>query len=411
MGSENQPSGALRAEAPSRSVGIVIEVADVTPATTRLAEVSYPSAVEALLVEPAPSWPGGEDPGAAPRPGRPVAACSQYHGHLAAGVQYHPVVAATTRAFDDHRPLTLSPDIIWLMIAQGFAHHVNANAETLRRRLVRHSGRLGLRVRRDDFVKESPENPWPEVFEAFASQIQRHIGDETYALLRPTFSTTGAVERAAADVVLLGTMQSFFCYWFYSMCGIPTVVLEGSVADWRSVAARARDLARFDLGWWIDTLGPILDEFVEAASGRVHRRFWQSICKIEQQSGGPFINGWITAFFPYLKTEEGTAVAPSGWLSKGGPGLQHVLYPSSEEESSTTVLTEDEDDELPPGPKADAFPSGLARVPFRWIYGRESRPMEYPMEFLGGFVGVRQDAGTLALRPEIGWAVRSASGN
>jgi hypothetical protein len=31
------------------------------------------------------------------------------------------------------------------------------------------------------------------------------------------------------------------------------------------------------------------------------------------------------------------------------------------------------------------------------------------MEFLGGFVGVRQDPGTLALRPEIGWAVRSAS--
>jgi len=30
------------------------------------------------------------------------------------------------------------------------------------------------------------------------------------------------------------------------------------------------------------------------------------------------------------------------------------------------------------------------------------------MEFLGGFVGVSQDSGTLALRPEIGWAIRSA---
>jgi hypothetical protein len=28
------------------------------------------------------------------------------------------------------------------------------------------------------------------------------------------------------------------------------------------------------------------------------------------------------------------------------------------------------------------------------------------MEFLGGFVGVAQDPATLALRPEIGWAVR-----
>jgi hypothetical protein len=29
------------------------------------------------------------------------------------------------------------------------------------------------------------------------------------------------------------------------------------------------------------------------------------------------------------------------------------------------------------------------------------------MEFIGGFVGVRQCAKTLRLKPEIGWAVRS----
>jgi len=31
------------------------------------------------------------------------------------------------------------------------------------------------------------------------------------------------------------------------------------------------------------------------------------------------------------------------------------------------------------------------------------------MEFVGGFVGVRQELATLALHPEIGWAVRSAT--
>ena len=52
------------------------------------------------------------------------------------------------------------------------------------------------------------------------------------------------------------------------------------------------------------------------------------------------------------------------------------------------------------------FPSGLARAPFAWNYLRR----EYPMEFLGGFVGVRQDPETLRLRPEIGWAVRDREG-
>jgi hypothetical protein len=311
-------------------------------------------------------------------------------------------VAATTRAFNDHRTLTLSPDTIWLMIAQGFANHVNANAGQLRERLVRHQGKLNLDIRRDDFIKESPENPWPEVFEAFAEQIREHVGDEAHALLRPSFSTTGPAERAAADVVLLATMQSYFSYTLYTLCGIPAIALEGTVEDWRRVAARARALAAFDLGWWIDALAPILDEFVAAASGRVNRRFWQSICKIDESSGGPFTNGWITAFFPYLKEPRGTALIPSRWLSQGGQDLAYVLFPPSLEERMARMQA---GEGIPIGLKASEFPGGLSMAPFVWNYLEES----HPMEFLGGFVGVSQDAGTLALRPEIGWAVRNAT--
>ena len=59
------------------------------------------------------------------------------------------------------------------------------------------------------------------------------------------------------------------------------------------------------------------------------------------------------------------------------------------------------------GPTLEMFPGGLSLAPFRWDYLGRS----LPMEFLGGFVGVRQDAGTLALRPEIGWAVREVEGS
>src|ERR1700747_2337995 len=33
----------------------------------------------------------------------------------------HPLIDAVSTAFAQHRPLTLSPDCIWLVIAQGFA--------------------------------------------------------------------------------------------------------------------------------------------------------------------------------------------------------------------------------------------------------------------------------------------------
>ena len=56
------------------------------------------------------------------------------------------------------------------------------------------------------------------------------------------------------------------------------------------------------------------------------------------------------------------------------------------------------------GPRLADLPSGLSTAPFYWEYLDRS----FDMEFLGGFVGVSQDQETLAVRTEIGWAVREA---
>ena len=45
---------------------------------------------------------------------------------------------------------------------------------------------------------------------------------------------------------------------------------------------------------------------------------------------------------------------------------------------------------------------GIVKADFYWIY----QGLEFQMEFLAGFVGVKQDKETLELRPEIGWAIR-----
>src|SRR5262249_21944116 len=156
----------------------------------------------------------------------PVESCSRYHGKLVAEVRSHPLIGALHAAFSSHRPVTLSPDIIWLTLCQGFAHHINMNAETLRRRLVSHEGKLRLAVRRDGFVKGSPENDWPGVFAEFSEAIRAHIGD-AHGLIVANFSTTGPVERAASEVVLLDSMQAFFSYEVHTICGIPSITLEG----------------------------------------------------------------------------------------------------------------------------------------------------------------------------------------
>jgi hypothetical protein len=189
-------------------------------------------------------------------------------------------------------------------------------------------------------------------------------------------------------------MQSFFSYEFHTRCGIPQIVLEGASEDWASLAERTRGLGKCGLEWWTEPLAPILDEFVAASRGLANVRFWQSIYKLDGGSGGPYTTGWITAFFPYFKDwQSGRATERNRWLAQGGKQMQDLLYPPAKSDPHR----------FGHGPTTEAFPSGLARAPFLW---KILDYFCYEMEFMGGFVGVRQETDTLRLRPEIGWAVR-----
>ena len=367
------------------------EVANVTLATTALRTVPCPDAIEALLQNPRSRSSGNSGRTVAPTI-TTIEACSRHREQLVRGVNFHPLVAAIHLAFNDHRPLVLSPDMLWLLVAQGLANHINANAEELRPMFVAHAGKAPIVVRRDDFKKGAPGNPWPEVFSEFSRYIRDHIGAATHDLLLPTFSTTGAVERAATEVVLLDAMQSYFSFDLRTLCGIPQFVLEGTADDWAALAERTRSIGQFGLTWWTDALEPILSEFVAASHGQPNVGFWQSIYKRDNESGGPYANGWITAFFPYLKDEKtGHVSRKNPWLAQGGEALKELLFPSKSRDPAR----------FGHGLTTDTLPSGLVRAPFVWKHYFSS----YEMEFLGGFVGVRQDADTLRLRPEIGWAV------
>ena len=287
-------------------------------------------------------------------------------------------IGAVNTAFDGHYPLVLSPDAIWMLIAQGFSRHVNANSEKLRSHFVEHEGKKELVVRRDDFVKGSADNPWPEVFSAFSDQIESHVGPKVHSTLTPDFTTTGPAEKAASQVVLMDTFKEYFEYTFMTLCGIPKITLEGTVDDWKKLRDKALALAEFDLAWWTDELKPVLEEFVNAASGRVNRGFWSKIYKEADDSGGPFVSGWILTLFPYVGT---------------GKDLSRNSYLKSWKEERTGFSFG--------GFESSSFSRGTVSTPFNWEYFDTT----YPMHFFAGFMGVSQDPKTLALRPEIGWAV------
>ncbi len=78
----------------------------------------------------------------------------------------HALLTAFRISFYDHMPLRLSPDVIWITLARGFALHVNEHAEEPRHRFVHHAGKEKFTVLRPDFLPGA-DNPWPEAFEEF----------------------------------------------------------------------------------------------------------------------------------------------------------------------------------------------------------------------------------------------------
>ncbi|KYF55528.1 hypothetical protein BE08_42820 [Sorangium cellulosum] len=211
----------------------------------------------------------------------------------------HPLLAAVHAAFAEHRPLVLSPDAIWLTIAQGFAQHVRLHAEALRPRLVRHQGRSTIEVEWNGPLPEDPAS-WSAILDTFRGALADRIGEGRARTLVCDFSTTTPVDRVASEIVLLDAYSPYFDYVLSCVCGIPEITLLGTSDDWRAIRARVDVLAELDLGFWTASLAPIADKLVEAAAGRPDIAFFRRIYKPKEAYGRERITGWIARLYPYV---------------------------------------------------------------------------------------------------------------
>ncbi|WP_433199766.1 DUF4419 domain-containing protein [Dactylosporangium sp. CS-047395] len=338
---------------------VTFAVDDVTPADTRLA--TRPAGTlfpEALAV--------GVEPGL----------------EVLEPDRVHPLLGAVATAFAEHRPLVLSPDAVWLTIAQGVAQHVRLNAEQLRPRLVRHAGKKALKVvanRRPGTADE-----WAETAEVFAKLLAGEIDDA--ALFECDFSTSTEIERTAGRVVLLDAYSPYFSLWLTALCGIPAVTVTGTVEDWRRIRARVDAIEEFGLEQWCRSLRPIADQFVCAAEGAPDVAFWQRIYSPADAYGGDVVTGWVTRFYPYLN---GGAVP-----DRPNPMLE---LPIGE--------PRDTGPDTPPGLTSTDVPATLSRV----VVNLNDRAAgeNVAVALHAGLIGVAQDAGG-ALRPVAGWYVAPA---
>lgn len=318
---------------------------------------------------------------------RPIEATWLPRNFLVACDEVNALLTAFRIAFYDHVPLRLSPDAIWITLARGFALHVNEHAEQLRHRFVSHHGKEKLIVNRQDFLP-GQDNPWPEVFEEFDKQLSDHTGGLT-SLVEADFSTTGPVERAVSHLMAMETFKSYFEYILMAGCGIPSITLTGTEADWRRVREKAQRIADYGLEHWIEALDPVLAHFELAKSGRADVKFWQSMFRYNSGSGPAVLTGWANVLFPYLKDQHDKLYR--------NPYLADWKERLRIDDSQHWRQRWD----APQGTGIRTFPACSTSVPLKVFWGAQ----ETDMRLVGGLMGVTQDHETLTVEPECGWAV------
>lgn len=286
------------------------------------------------------------------------------------------------KAWCQHRPVSLSPDVIWLLICQQFSHYVNEHPEEMREYLAGHGGKMELAVKSGDLFADQVD--WTGLIDRFVSGIGKYARNGIAETLVADFSTTRMDERIVSEVTLMDVVKPYFDYVaVYAVCGIPSITLTGTPEDWQSVLAKTCALRDFGLEWWVDELEPILAEFVKAADGNPDYWFWKDIVNksrprtVQGPTCGPQrkpltrLNGWFLKFFPF--DNEGRT-----------PDTVTI---------TKTMLSE------------------TVTVPFTYRVVNLAGDIlsETPLELVAGIVGVEQDENTFMLTPKIGWFVRTAN--
>ena len=287
----------------------------------------------------------------------------------------HPVYLGYLDAYRNHRPITISPDIIWTLIVQGFSYHVKKHAEELRSKFVNFNGKKEIIIKNLNInICNATAEEWSLLVQDAINQIKECIGGKIVDILTPTFSTTTPVSSVVGQISIMSSFKNYFKYsLFCGGCGLPYVILEGSLEDWILIKTKMESLKEYKLEHWIQRLTPIINEIIETKKGNINKDFWLKMIKFKDNNGeymAGYVDGWFTNFFLYSK--KGFEVSP----------------PFNE----ITSLCDE-----------------ILRVPFELHIVSETNPTvvkKLKCEFMVGFVGIAQDETNKSIKPEIGWLVR-----
>ena len=283
-------------------------------------------------------------------------------------------------AYKNHYPITISPDMIWILIMQGFSRFMEKYENLVRERFVNFTGKKDLKLER---LQYSPYNAskevWDGIIKEFVQKIGNNVGKEVVDNLECDFSTTSAVAKVTSQVCIMSAMKQYFTYRvLMAGCGISSITLEGSIKDWEKIKSKLEFLSTKALKWWTKHLIPIIDNIITTKKyystyGQLNQElidFWKGMIRLKGEGDlydPHMINGWIVKFIPNLRGEKPT------------------IY---EELLETNV------------------PDQIISCPMEitWL-SMQGKRVDFSCSLFSGFYGMVQDKKTFNVKPVIGYAI------
>jgi hypothetical protein len=221
------------------------------------------------------------------------------------------LAAAFMLAYNNHLPLRLSPDVLWITILQSVSEWVNKTperTEKYRTVFVKHEGKMVLEVGVPPaWEADRSLVQWDTVLQQIRDMAAGHVNNGIVEATTPTFSTTNAASVVACTIATLDIVKAYFLYGMMTYCGIGEVVLEGTPEDWTALRARATafQTALGEVGTvlapWFAQLDGTLAELAATAAGRApDAAFWAHAFSKEIKhgsGGGTYLSGWFLHFF------------------------------------------------------------------------------------------------------------------
>ena len=283
-------------------------------------------------------------------------------------------------AYKNHYPITVTPDMIWLLVLQGFSRFMEKYADLVREKFVNFQGKKDLKVNRLDYSPyTATKEVWDGIMKEFVEKIGQNVGQDTIDNLECNFSCTSHVAQVTSQVSIMSGMKQYFNFKLYmGGCGISSITLEGSIQDWEKIKSKLEFLSTKGLEWYTKQLIPIINNIIECKkfysnNGRINQEFvnfWKNMIRVKGKGGSynpHIINGWIVKFIPNLSKEN----------------------PEVYEEISEVQV-----------------PDQIISCPMEltWLIPGGNK-VEYKCSLFSGFYGMIQDKETYNVRPVIGYAI------